>query len=117
MGELIMMLFHARTAAHVLHLKTRSYAAHAALNSFYDGIVPLTDALAEAYQGGYGLITDYPARYTPYSEPLDLLNAVHEYIKKHRKSVCDADCTHLQNIIDEIVALTEATAYKLRFLK
>lgn len=117
MGELIMMLFHARTTAHILHLKSRSYAAHVALNTFYEGIVPLTDSLAEAYQGGHGLIAEYPARYTPYTEPLELMNSVHEYITKNRKTVCDVSDTHLQNIIDEIVALTDSTAYKLRFLK
>ena len=39
-GELVMRLFHARTTAHVLHLKSRSYAQHVALNEFYDGVVP-----------------------------------------------------------------------------
>lgn len=117
MGELIMMLFHARTSAHVLHLKTRSYAVHQALSEFYNEVLPLTDNLAEVYQGCYGLIKEYPARYTTYTEPLDLLNAVHDYITKHRKTVCDASDTHVQNIIDEIVALADSTAYKLRFLK
>lgn len=49
-GELIIKLFHARTTAHILHLKTRSHAQHKALNDFYDEIVDLADALAEAYQ-------------------------------------------------------------------
>lgn len=35
-GEFIMRLFHSRTVAHVLHLKTRSYAAHKALQKFYE---------------------------------------------------------------------------------
>lgn len=38
-GELILRCFHARTNAHVLHLTTRSFAAHKALNEFYDGVV------------------------------------------------------------------------------
>jgi hypothetical protein len=116
-GELIMRCFHARTAAHILHLKTRSYAAHKALNDFYDAIVPLTDAFAEAYQGDYGLIEDYPARYTPYAVPLDMVTDLSDWISAHRKDCCDEDDSYLQNIIDEIVALLRSTEYKLRFLK
>ena len=46
-GELILRCFHARTNAHVLHLTTRSFAAHKALNEFYDGVVELADEIAE----------------------------------------------------------------------
>ena len=46
-GKLIMELFHARTTAHVLHLRSRSYAQHVALNTFYDEIIDLADTLAE----------------------------------------------------------------------
>lgn len=117
MGELIMRCFHARTAAHILHLKTRSYAAHKALNDFYDGIVPLADALAESYQGDYGLIESYPPRYTPYAEPLKLLDDLSEWIETHRAECCDKDDSYLENQIDEIMALIRSSQYKLRFLK
>lgn len=116
-GELIMRCFHARTTAHVLHLKTRSYAAHVALQGFYDGIIPLVDSLAEAYQGDYGLIEDYPPRYTPQADALKLLSELSDWIQDHRASCCDSDDTYLQNIIDEIMALIRSTEYKLRFLK
>lgn len=114
-GEMIMRCFHARTAAHVIHLKTRSYAAHKALQEFYDGIVPLVDSLAEAYQGEYGLIENYPAKYTPYDDPLKMLDDLVDWIDENREDVCDE--TYCQNIIDEIVALVRASQYKLRFLK
>lgn len=114
-GEMIMRCFHARTAAHVLHLKTRSYAAHKALNEFYEGIIPLVDDLAEAYQGEYGLIEAYPPKYTPYDDGLALLDDLITWIDDNRDEVCDE--TYCQNIIDEIVALIRSTQYKLRFLK
>ena len=41
LGELILHCFHARTNAHVLHLTTKSYAVHVALNGFYDEIITL----------------------------------------------------------------------------
>lgn len=117
MGELIMLLFHARTAAHVLHLQARSYATHIALNEFYDAIIPLADSLAEAYQGCYGLIESFPARYTAYTEPLALMDALTKAIEEKRFDAADKKETQLQNIIDEVVALIDSTTYKLRFLK
>ncbi len=116
-AEMIMRCFHSRTVAHVLHLKTRSYAAHKALNEFYDEIVGLTDSLAEAYQGDYGLIDDYPARFRMFPDGLALMDDLSEWIEKNRAEVCDKDDTYLQNIVDEIMALIRSTQYKLRFLK
>ncbi len=116
-SELVYRCFHARTNAHVLHLSTRSYAAHKALNDFYDGIVDLTDSFAEAYQGDYGLIPFTPMKYTHQTEPLPMLDDLSKWIEAHRHECCDEDDTYLQNIIDEIVALIRSTQYKLRFLK
>ena len=45
-GEFIMKLLHARTSAHVMHLQTRSYATHKALEDFYTAIVDFVDELA-----------------------------------------------------------------------
>jgi hypothetical protein len=116
-GELVMRCFHARTNAHVLHLKTRSYAAHKALNDFYDEIVGLADSFAEAWQGDYGLIDSYPAKFTLASDPLALVKELGSWISENRSKCCDEDDTYLQNIIDEIMALIRSTEYKLRFLK
>jgi hypothetical protein len=116
-GELVIRCFHARTTAHVMHLRSRSYAQHKALNEFYDEIVPLTDSFAEAYQGDYGLIENISGAYKPVAEPLALMDELSMWIEKNRNAVCDEDDTYLQNIIDEIVALIRSTQYKLRFLK
>ena len=116
-GELIIKLFHARTTAHVLHLKTKSYAQHKALNDFYDEIVDLADSLAEAYQGEYGLIENYPGRYTMAADGLELMAELSSWIADNRRKLWDGDDTHLDNIVDEIVALIRSTQYKLRFLK
>ncbi len=116
-GELIMRCFHVRTNAHVLHLKSTSYAQHVALNEFYDALIPLVDSLAEAYQGEYGLIKNYPGRYTFEDAPITLLKGLEEWIGANRHKCWDADDTHLENIVDEIVALIRATTCKLRFLK
>ena len=49
-------LFLARDVTHSTHLNTRNYAKHKALQKFYEGVIELADAFAEAYQGRYGLI-------------------------------------------------------------
>lgn len=114
-GELIMRCFHARTSSHIQHLQTRSYAAHKALNDFYDGIIPLVDSFAEAYQGEYGLIEDYPTEYKFISDPLEMFEDLVSWIDENRDDV--SDDTYLQNIIDEVVELIRSTQYKLKFLK
>jgi hypothetical protein len=111
---LVMQLFHARTNAHVLHLRTRSYAAHVALNEFYDSIVELTDSLAEATQGRYGIL-DYPELpYKAESDPIQMIRGLRRYIDENRQAMCDH--SELQNLIDEIVAQADSTLYKLENL-
>lgn len=116
-GELILSCFHARTNAHVLHLTTRSYSAHMALNEFYEGLIDLVDSLAEAYSGEYGIIdftTKVPYRHK--ADALDVLEDLRECIDKCTKSFSPED-THLNNICDELRTLVASTAYKMRFLK
>lgn len=116
-ADFVGILFLARDVAHSVHLNTRSFAKHSALNSFYDGIVDLADKFAEAYQGRHGLIG-----------PIALLGAkrtgnITEFlqdslkeIEDARYDVCDKADTAMQNIIDEIVGLYLSTLYKLKFL-
>ena len=116
-NDFVGMLFLARDVAHSVHLNTRSYAKHKALQKFYENIIDLADGFAEAYQGRHGLIG-----------PISLMSAkktgnVVEFlqdqlaeIEKYRYDVCEKDDTALQNLIDEIVALYLRTLYKLRFL-
>lgn len=115
-GKLIVTLFHARTTAHVMHLQTRSYAEHKALNEFYDEIVGLTDSFAEAYQGEYGLIEDLHAEYKPQKRTLEMLDDLRECVDECAGELHKED-THLHNLLDEIRSLIASTAYKLRFLK
>lgn len=114
-AELVSRCFHARTIAHILHLRTNSYALHKALADFYEGIVPLADEFAESFQGGYGLLTDYPDELQGADTPIALLKGLSDWIAKNRAQI--ADDSHLQNQIDEIVSLIMSTLYKVRFLK
>lgn len=113
--DLLGTLFLARDVAHRVHLSTRSYAKHMALNDFYEGIVGLADDFAETYQGRHGLLSSIPLISTKKSNIVEFLQGQVDEIEKERKNICGDD-SPLQNIIDEIVGLYLRTLYKLRFL-
>jgi hypothetical protein len=110
-------LFLARDVAHSVHLNTRSFAKHSALNEFYDEIIELADKYAEAYQGRKGLIGPIAlmsARKT--GNIVEFLEDSLEQVEDMRYKMVDKTDTALQNIIDEIVGLYLSTLYKLKFL-
>ena len=116
-ADFIGELFLARDVAHSVHLNTRSFSKHMALNTFYDGVIDLADKFAEAYQGRHGLIG-----------PISLMSAkkttnIIEFLEQSLKDIEDMRYevvsntdTPIQNIIDEIVGLYLSTLYKLKFL-
>jgi hypothetical protein len=115
--DFVGMLFLARDVAHSVHLNTRSFAKHMALQGFYEEIVGLADGFAEAYQGKYGLmgpISLMSAKKT--GNIVEFLQDQMDEIEAERFKIVDKDCTPLHNIIDEIVGLYLSTLYKLRFL-
>ena len=115
-AEFVARAFAVRTAAHLAHLHSRSYAEHVALGDFYDSLVDLVDSYAEAYQGLFGLIEDYPATPAPTDAPLNFLVDFADWLNTHRDKLGTGQ-TALESILDEAVALTAQTIYKLRFLK
>lgn len=92
-----------------------SYATHKTLNSFYDGIEDLLDGLVESYAGTYGRPKGYEAHEFVDFESLDQVKAyfkeVYTYIQTERKGL--PQDSWLQNIVDEIAALTSKTNYLL----
>lgn len=113
-GELILALFNARTAAHVAHLQTKSFAAHVALNEFYEGIVPLADRFAEVYQGCYGLIPFGGSSFKLERDPVTMLKGLKASVEAYCAGV---ESQALQNILAETVELIASTLYKLQNLK
>jgi hypothetical protein len=113
-GAFVLELLHAGTNAHMLHLRTDSYAEHKALGTFYEEIVGLTDSFAEAYQGRYELV-DFPAvPFVRENDAITQLKQLRKYVDENRRGLCSE--SEIQNIIDEIVSLIDSTLYKLRFL-
>ena len=116
-ADFIGMFFLARDVTHSVHLNTRSYSKHKALQKFYEGIIERTDDLAEAYQGRYGLlgpITLHSAKTT--SNVVDFLQEQLDEIEAARYDVIPKTDTALHNLVDNIIELYLSTLYKLRFL-
>ncbi len=116
-AEFVGLLFLARDVTHSVHLNTRSYSKHKALNIFYERIVGAADDFAEAYQGRYGLIgpiTLHSAKKT--SNVIEFLQDSLKQIEDARYDVCDKSDSSLQQLIDNIVEIYLRTLYKLKFL-
>ena len=115
-AEFFATLLHAATSGHILHLQTRSYAEHKALDKFYSELPGLVDSLIESYQGKYGLVLDYPSGYqAPTVPPQEFVSALSDYVIGTREAV--ASDSELQNDIDAIQTLINSTQYKLTFLR
>jgi hypothetical protein len=116
MEELIARIFKTRNQAHLAHWKTKSYAEHQALGSFYDELIDLLDKLVEACQGSKGIIghVDLSCK----DESVEIVKCLTEeanWISKNRSKVAHS-VPALENILDEIVALYLTTIYKLKNL-
>jgi hypothetical protein len=113
-NEVFATLLNGATIAHILHLQTRSYAKHKALENLYEELPDLADSLIESYQSKYG-IAEYPPQSvaTP-ADALEFVKGLREYVNTNRYAV--AKDTELQNTTDEIVSLLDSTIYKLTFL-
>ena len=116
-ADFVGTLFLARDVAHSVHLNTRSFAKHMALNEFYDNIIELADKFSETYQGRHGLIG--PISLLSAKKTTNIIAFLEDSladVERMRYEVCKKEETALQNIIDEIVGQYLSTLYKLKFL-
>lgn len=116
-ADFIGSLFLARDVTHSVHLNTRSFSKHKALQKFYDNIIDLADALAEQYQGEYGLIG--PISLMSAKKTTNIIEFLEDQLidlQKARYVAFEKDDTAIQNEVDNIVKLYRTTLYKLRFL-
>jgi DNA-binding ferritin-like protein len=119
MEELASILFHSRTQAHVFHLGVSgpgAYAAHKALQEYYEEIVGLTDGLVESYQGKNGLIKFRPVmgldNNCDGSNIVSYFDKLITIVETLRKAPNLAN-SWIQNEIDNITKLLYSTKYKL----
>jgi hypothetical protein len=115
--KFIGMLFLARDVTHSVHLNTRSYSKHKALQKFYENIIDRADSFAEAYQGRHGLIGPIALMSAKKTENVvAFLEDQLAELEAMRYDVCDKADAPFQNLIDGIIELYLSTLYKLKFL-
>jgi hypothetical protein len=115
--QFTMCLLHSVTNTHILHLTTKSYAEHKALEDYYTEVGDLVDDFIEAFQGKYGLLHDFTADYVLPEQPVEYLTYLKDEVATLRRSEKFPQDSELQNSVDEIAQLIDSTLYKLRFLK
>lgn len=114
--SLIEKCFKTRNQAHLSHWKTKSYAEHQALGSFYDDLIDVLDKLVEACQGSRGIIghVDLSCK----DESIDIVKLLSEdanWISKNRARLGHG-VPAIENIVDELVGVYLTTIYKLKNL-
>ena len=120
-SEMVSRLLHSQTQVHIFHLGAKgngSYAAHKALQGYYEGIDALVDGIIESYQGKHGLVTGYDtyemSKFESVNQCISYFEDLGEMIDEKRDSVKES---YLQNQIDTVQELLYSTLYKLKFLK
>lgn len=116
-AKFLSTLMGSRTQAHIFHLQTPSFAAHKALNEYYDDIIELIDSYAEMAQGRYGIIKGYttPTQIFEDDSVVKYFMGLQKFVDTIRQTLPQDG--ELNNTVDEISGLVSATIYKLRFLK
>ena len=114
-AEFIAAMLHSGTVAHLMHLSTKSFSVHQALNDYYHEFIDLVDEYAEAYMGRYEQIVEWPSEFHSADDPKDYLDKMKQFVEQSRQHL--PQDTELQNLVDEIADLINATLYKLRFLE
>jgi len=110
MSTFVAMLMNSRTQAHYFHLRSVTYAQHKALQKYYEQIVPLMDAYAEAHPKKIKAIKvnrrflQDPAKAPAYFKSL---------LARMKKMKLSKE-PHLKNIQDDIETLIRQTLYLLR---
>ena len=119
MEELASILFHSQTQAHVFHLGVSgagAYAAHKALQKYYESIDGIVDGLVESYQGKNGLIQFKAV--AGIDNNCDTRNIIAYFDKlcaivKTLRQAPDLADSYIQNQIDGVEELIYSTKYKL----
>ena len=110
MSAFVGMLMNSRTQAHYFHLRSVTYAQHKALQKYYEQIVPLMDAYAEAYPKKIRAIK-INRRFL--QDPTKAPAYFRSLLARMKKMKLSKE-PHLKNIQDDIVTLIHTTLYLLR---
>lgn len=116
MEEIIASLFAARDQAHILHLRTKSFAKHIALNELYDALLESADSISEIYQGKYGLLNlENPKFNDEETDPVAFVQKLAGWAEQAKNTFLPED-THLLNEWDTLISAIYRAKYKLENL-
>lgn len=114
--ELIIRTFATRNATHLEHWRTKSFAAHSALGSFYDSIIEHIDGIVEASQGAFDLVE---VEEIPKQKKVDDIVAHLEddlvWIGENRKKITGG-LQAVDNLLQGMEGAYLSTIYKLKNL-
>lgn len=113
---LISRVFATRNLAQLAHWRTKSFAQHMALGSFYDDVIDKLDAIVEVHQGATShLVGSVPST----SKTSDVISTLKEdcvWISQNRAKIADG-VPAIENLLDDLCATYLTTIYKLEQLK
>jgi len=120
-GDYGLMLLNSATSFHLLHLQvkgTGSYAAHEALQEYYEAMPDLMDCFIEQYQGNTGVLLSYSDNI-----PVDMLSSTDDAVNMLKAIYSETEKVYVKINQSEILAklddvknLVNKTKYKLMFL-
>ncbi|MGI9143618.1 MAG: DUF5856 family protein [Fluviibacter sp.] len=121
-ATLIAELLNASSHLHKTHWKITgpgSYAAHIALNDFYDAIKAHADSLAEGYQGAEQKLLDIPLVKEEYA--CDSVDDALSYLRELKVKINNLQGvmphSEIVNELDEAKSSINTALYKLTFLQ
>jgi len=114
----IVCLFAARDKAHTLHLATKLFSKHVALNELYDLLLEFADKMAETYQGKYGILSiNIPAAdMFNQDDEISFVAALTDWLNGPARSLIGTD-DFIINLFEELLGEVYRIKYKLENLK
>lgn len=113
-NEFLGTLLQSVTDAHTMHLATKKFSTHKALNDYYDDAPDVVDELIEAMQGIDGEIELKPLN-IPTDDPIKYFEELRELAVSGKSEFIDDD--EIASNCDNVISLIDQTLYKLKELK
>ena len=113
-NEFLGTLLQSVTDAHTMHLATKKFSTHKALNDYYDDAPDVVDELIEAMQGIDGEI-ELKSLTIPTDDPIKYFEELRELAVSGKSEFIDDD--EIASDCDNVISLIDQTLYKLKELK
>lgn len=113
-NEFLGTLLQSVTDAHTMHLATKKFSTHKALNDYYDDAPDAVDELIEAMQGVDGEI-ELKSLTIPTDDPIKYFEELRELAVSGKSEFIDDD--EIASDCDNVISLIDQTLYKLKELK